>query len=60
LSQSFHHRIAQELAGNHVIGTRCGFNATRLEQLAIAVPGGKHINLGNRRESRESLWEQAI
>jgi len=43
-----------------VSSPRCGFNATRLEQLAIAVPGGKHINLGNRRESRESLWEQAI
>ena len=38
LSQSLHHRIAKELATRRAVASQCGFNAARLEQLAVAIP----------------------
>ena len=39
LSQSLHHRVTKELAGSHVIHSKCSLNAGSLEQPAIAIPG---------------------
>jgi hypothetical protein len=39
LPQSLHYRIAQKLTTGRVVHSQRGFDAARLEQLAIAIPG---------------------